>query len=40
MEAQVSEIIQALRETPYGVGLVIKEIANRFIDQHGADFER
>ncbi len=40
MEAQVLEIIQELRETPYGQALSIKEITNHFIDRHGEDFER
>src|SRR5213080_4856435 len=40
MEAQVLEIIQELQESSYGMGLSIKEIASRFIEQHGEDFER
>src|SRR5213593_4555470 len=40
IEAQVLEIIQELQATSDGVGLSIKEIANRFIEQHGEDFER
>jgi hypothetical protein len=39
-EAQVLEIIQELQESSYGAGLSIKEIANRFIERHGEDFER
>jgi len=40
IEAQVLEIIQELQETGYGLGISIKEIATRFIEQHGEDFER
>jgi hypothetical protein len=40
IEAQVLEIIRELQESAYGEGLSIKEIANRFIEQHGEDFER
>ena len=41
MEAQVLEIIQELRGLDYdGGGVSIKEIAARFIEQHGEDFER
>src|SRR5438132_2151518 len=40
MEAQVLEIIRELQESSYGAGLSIKEIASRFIEQHGEDFER
>src|SRR2546426_692319 len=40
MEAQVLEIIGELQNSTYGEGLSIKEIANRFIEQHGEDFER
>src|SRR3989449_8045534 len=40
IEAQVLEIIQELQEPAYGPGLSIKEIANRFIERHGEDFER
>jgi hypothetical protein len=40
MEAQVLEIIQELQESSYGIGLSIKEVANRFIERHGEDFER
>lgn len=39
-EAQVLEIIQELRESPYGEELSIKEIARRFVDRHEADFQR
>jgi len=38
IEAQVLEIIRELRE--YGEGQSIKEIATRFIERHGEDFER
>src|SRR5206468_12844156 len=40
IEAQVLEIIQELRGLDYDVGISIKEIASRFIEQHGEDFER
>lgn len=40
IEAQVLEIIQELRNDEYGAGLSIKEIASRFIERHGEDFER
>jgi hypothetical protein len=40
MEAQVLEIIREMQESSYGEGLSIKEIAARFIEQHGEDFER
>ena len=40
MEAQVLEIIQELRESPYADGVSIKEIAERMADRHGDDFER
>jgi hypothetical protein len=40
IEAQVLEIIQELQEMGYGARLSVKEIANRFIEQHGEDFER
>src|SRR5437667_11675314 len=40
MEAQVLEIIQALQLPNDGAGIAIKEIASRFIEQHGEDFER
>ena len=34
------EIIRELQNSSYGEGLSIKEIASRFIEQHGEDFER
>jgi hypothetical protein len=40
MEAQVLEIIQELQSVSDGSGISIKEIASRFIEQHGEDFER
>ena len=40
IEAQILEIIRELQESSYGLGLSIKEIATRFIEQHGEDFER
>src|SRR5712692_9745385 len=40
IEAQVLEIIREMQESSYGEGLSIKEIASRFIEQHGEDFER
>jgi hypothetical protein len=40
IEAQVLEIIRELQETACGLGLSIKEIANRFIEEHGEEFER
>src|SRR5207249_1523220 len=40
VEAQVLEIIQELQSVSDGAGIAIKEIANRFIEQHGEDFER
>src|SRR5437867_1773498 len=40
MEAQVLEIIQELQLLSDGSGITIKEIASRFIEQHGEDFER
>jgi hypothetical protein len=40
IEAQVLEIIRELQASLYRVGLSIKEIATRFIEQHGEDFER
>jgi hypothetical protein len=33
----VLEIIRELQESAYDEGLSIKEIANRFIEQHGED---
>jgi hypothetical protein len=40
IEAQVLEIIQELQVSSYHAGLSIREIANRFIERHGQDFER
>jgi hypothetical protein len=40
MEAQVLEIIQELRESPYTDGLSIKEITERMSERHSDDFER
>jgi hypothetical protein len=40
LEAQVLEIIQELRDSPYTDGLAIKEIAERMAERHGDDFER
>src|SRR6184192_4295573 len=40
IEAQVLEIIQELQSLSDGGGIAIKEIASRFIEQHGEDFER
>jgi hypothetical protein len=40
IEAQVLEIIQELQGSSYGMGLSIREIANRFIERHGEEFER
>src|SRR5437870_3914025 len=40
IEAQVLEIIRELQESPDSLGLSIKEIASRFIERHGEDFER
>src|SRR5437016_5295016 len=40
IEAQVLEIIQELQLLNDGAGIAIKEIASRFIEQHGEDFER
>src|SRR5438874_6203937 len=40
IEAQVLEIIQELQRVSDGGGISIKEIASRFIEQHGEDFER
>jgi hypothetical protein len=34
------EIIRELQDSGYDERLSIKEIANRFIEQHGEDFER
>jgi hypothetical protein len=40
VEAQVLEIIQELQALNDGAGIPIKEIASRFIEQHGEEFER
>jgi len=40
MEAQALEIIQELQSLNDGSGIAIQEIASRFIEQHGEDFER
>lgn len=40
MEAQVLEIIQELRDSPYADSISIKEIAERMADRYGDDFER
>ena len=40
IEAQVLEIIRELQSVSDGAGISIKEIATRFIEQHGEDFER
>src|SRR3989449_7717340 len=40
VEAQVLEIIQGLQSVSDDAGIAIKEIASRFIEQHGEDFER
>jgi hypothetical protein len=40
MEAQLLEIIQELQSVNDVAGISIKEIASRFIEQHGEDFER
>src|SRR5438876_631882 len=40
IEAQALEIIQELQLLNDGAGIAIKEIASRFIEQHGEDFER
>src|SRR2546428_1230422 len=40
IEAQVLAIIQELQGLGDGSGISIKEIASRFIEQHGEDFER
>src|SRR5213594_2627325 len=40
IEAQVLEIIQELQSVNDGAGISIKEIASRFIEQNGEDFER
>jgi hypothetical protein len=40
LEAQVLEVIQDLRESPYVNGISIKEIAERVSERYGDDFER
>jgi hypothetical protein len=40
LEAQVLEIIQELRESPYANGISIKEITDRMSERYGDDFER
>jgi hypothetical protein len=40
VEAQMLEIIQEIQQDPFSPGLVIKEIAERFIARHGEDFDR
>jgi hypothetical protein len=40
LEAQVLEVIQDLRESPYANGISIKEIAERVGERYGDDFER
>jgi len=40
LEAQVLEVIQDLRESPYVNGISIKEIAERVGERYGDDFER
>ena len=40
LEAQVLEVIQDLRESPYANGISIKEIAERVSERYGDDFER
>ena len=40
LEAQVLEIIHELEESPYAEGLSVKEIAERFAERYGDDFER
>src|SRR5205807_3846919 len=40
IEAQVLAVIQQLRNSDNPHGLMIKEIAELFISQHGEDFER
>ncbi len=39
-EAQVLEIIRELQKSPYGTGLTIKEITERFAARHEDDYER
>ncbi len=40
LEAQVLEVIQDLRESPYANGISIKEITERVSERYGDDFER
>ena len=40
LEAQVLEVIQELRESPYADGVSIKEITDRVSERYGDDFER
>src|SRR5208337_1411600 len=40
LEAQVLEVIQDLRESPYANGISIKEIAERVGERYADDFER
>jgi hypothetical protein len=40
IEAQVLEIIEELHGSSHGLGLSIREIASRFIERHGEEFER
>ncbi len=40
MEAQVLDIIRELQQSAYEPGVSIKEIATRFAEQHGEDYER
>ena len=40
LEAQVLEVIQELRDSPYANGISIKEIAERVGERYGDDFER
>src|SRR3989442_6434996 len=40
MEAQVLEIIRELQQSAYEPGVSIKEITNRFAEQHSEEYER
>jgi hypothetical protein len=40
LEAEVLEVVQDLRESPYANGISIKEIAERVSERYGDDFER
>ena len=40
LEAEVLEVVQDLRESPYANGISIKEIAERVSERFGDDFER